>query len=253
MVKQKNVKWYGYRPDTMDVRDLRFKAPSGALPSKVDLRPGFSPVYDQGSLGSCTANAIAGAMEFDMLKQKEASFSPSRLFIYYNERVMEGTIKEDAGAEIRDGIKSVNIVGAPNENLWPYRIGRFAAKPPRPAYTQAKQHKSVLYQRIDSTKLSDLKACLAAGFPFVFGFSVYADFESPRVASTGKVNLPKKGESLVGGHAVVAAGYDDAAGRFTVRNSWAADWGIGGYFTIPYGYLTNLNLADDFWKISQVQ
>jgi len=94
-----------------------------------------------------------------------------------------------------------------------------------------------------------MKACLAEGFPFVFGFSVYEGFESSEVARTGKLNLPKPKEAFMGGHAVMAVGYDDKTSRFIVRNSWATDWGLDGYFTMPYEYLTNENLSDDFWTI----
>ena len=130
---------YGWIPDLPDFRDYRYAAPSPAaapLPPKVDLRTFCPPVYDQGELGSCTANAIGGAIEFDQMKQALPDvFVPSRLFIYYNERVIEGTVDDDAGAMIRDGIKSVARQGAPHETVWPYTIAKFRTKPSAPAAT----------------------------------------------------------------------------------------------------------------------
>jgi len=122
---------YGWTPDVPDQRDLVYAAPAAvtAPPPSVDMRPGCPPVYDQGQLGSCTANAIAGAIQYEQMRQKEHQpFAPSRLFIYYNERVMEHTVSQDAGAQIRDGIKSVNHIGACPETDWPYVIANFAKK-----------------------------------------------------------------------------------------------------------------------------
>ncbi|MEP7310041.1 MAG: C1 family peptidase [Acidobacteriota bacterium] len=253
--KVRSLKRYGWTPDLPDQRDRMYSAPLrrlGALPPSVDLRNVCPPVVDQGELGSCTANAIAGALQFNQMKEKLADiFPPSRLFIYYNERVIEHTVNEDSGAMIRDGIKSVAKDGAPHETLWPYDISKFRDKPSAAAYKDAAKHRAILYQRLNQT-LDQLKGCLASGFPFVFGFSVYESFETQAVAKTGKVPMPKAKEKQLGGHAVLAVGYDDASKRFIVRNSWGTGWGLQGYFTIPYAYLTDGNLADDFWTIKQV-
>ena len=243
---------YGWAPDLPDQRDHLYSAPQpvlAKLPPKKDLRSGCPPVYDQGQLGSCTANAISAAMQFDQKKQGVRIFAPSRLFIYYNERDMEGTVNSDAGAQIRDGVKSVSDLGVCPETEWSYDINKFANKPTPKCYTDAKKCLAVGYQRLDSTNLNQLKGCIASGFPFVFGFTVYDAFESQEVAKTGVLNMPGPSEKVQGGHAVLAVGYDDAAQRFSVRNSWGKDWGIKGYFTIPYTYLTTTNLADDFWTI----
>jgi C1A family cysteine protease len=245
---------YGWVPDLPDARDHLYAAPPEfltALPPQVDLRGQCPAVYDQGQLGSCTANAIAGAFEFDLLRQKAADFMPSRLFIYYNERVMENTVQSDAGAQIRDGIKSVAKQGVCPESEWPYDIAKFADQPPAQCYTDALNHQVTSYQRVTQL-LNQLKGCLAHGNPFVLGFTVYASFESDQVAQTGEVPMPAPGEQQLGGHAVLAVGYDDSTQRFTVRNSWGAGWGMSGYFTLPYAYLIDRSLSSDFWTLLTV-
>lgn len=246
---------YGWIPDLPDQRDHLFAAPPevlSTLPPSVDLTPGCPQVYDQGQLGSCTGNGVAGAIEYDRMKQKLPDvFTPSRLFIYYNERVMEGTVGTDSGAMIRDGIKSVNQQGAPNENLWPYDITQFTVKPSAEAYADGQKHVAVSYQRVVNT-LTQMKGCLAAGYPFVFGFSVYASFESAQVAQSGHAPMPASSEQLLGGHCVLAVGYDDANQWWICRNSWGTGWGMNGYFTLPYAYLTQSNLSSDFWTIRVV-
>jgi len=246
---------YGWVPDLPDQRDFSYSAPSPllmALPTTVDLRPQCPPVYDQGQLGSCTGNAIAGAIQFEQMKQGVANFTPSRLFIYYNERVIEHTVNSDSGAQIRDGIKVVAKQGAPPETDWLYDITKFADKPPAAAYSDAAKNKVLSYQRV-TRSLSQFKGCLASGYPFVLGFTVYDSFESTTVAQTGHVPMPQPGEQVAGGHAVVAVGYDDQNQWFIVRNSWADTWGMKGYFTMPYQYLLETNLSDDFWTIRMVQ
>jgi len=250
------IRKFGWVPDLPDARDHLYAAPAPvlrSLPRSVDLRPHFKAhPYDQGQLGSCTGNAIAGAIQFDREKQKlSPDFVPSRLFIYYNERVIEGTVGVDAGAQIRDGIKSVAHQGVCAEKIWPYDIAEFAKKPPVKAFETAAKDKAVSYSRLVTT-LNQLKGCLASGYPFVFGFTVYESFESEEVARTGEVAMPGPGEKAIGGHAVLAMGYDDAHRRFLVRNSWGTDWGQKGHFTMPYAYLTDSNLSDDFWTIRLV-
>jgi C1A family cysteine protease len=245
---------YGWLPDIPDNRDHVYgavrKIPA-KLPASVDLRPLCSKVEDQGDLGSCTANALAGALEFLMMKDKVKFSDMSRLFIYYNERVMENSVKTDSGAMIRDGIKTMAKQGVCREKSWPYDITKFAKKPSKACYTEALDHQILSYARLGT--LDEMRACLADGFPFVFGFSVYDGFESQQVATSGILNMPAQGERMQGGHAVLAVGYDDKAKRVIVRNSWGADWGMKGYFTMPYEYVADRNLSDDFWTIRRME
>ena len=252
---------YGWIPDLPDRRDFVFRTPRrvlAKLPAKVDLTSQCPAVYDQGEIGSCTANAIGGAIEFDQMRQKlREVFLPSRLFIYYNERVMENTINEDAGAMLRDGIKSVAKQGVCPETMWPYDPtpyppnSHLAKKPSASCYKEAVKHTAVKYERVPRS-LSQMKGCLASGYPFVLGFTVYESFENDEVTRTGKMPMPGRREHVIGGHAVLAVGYDDRQNRFRARNSWGTGWGLEGYFTMPYAYLIDDNLSDDFWKIELV-
>jgi C1A family cysteine protease len=258
---------YGWKPDLPDQRDFTYAAPrvlkTGGQ-TTIDLRPQCPPVYDQGHIGSCTANAIAGALEFDMMKQGESAFTPSRLFIYYNERAMEGHVPSDSGAYIRDGIKSVATQGDCPETMWTYDDtpadqitnlfpagAKAATQPTSECYAEAVKHEALNYLSVDRN-LADMKACLAEGFPFVYGFTVYESFESAETAQTGWVSMPKSGEKVLGGHAVLSVGYDDDDRVFICRNSWGPRWGDQGYFYMPYAYLLDDNLSDDFWTIRLV-
>jgi C1A family cysteine protease len=258
---------YGWKPDLPDQRDYSFSVASSvikAISPSVDLRDQMPPVYDQGRIGSCTANGIAAALEFDMMKEGLEAFTPSRLFIYYNERAMEGTVGSDAGAQIRDGIKSVANQGDCPESEWPYDDtpalpdGTFpsgakaATLPPKQCYLDAIQHTALNYQSVDQN-LADMKGCLSSGNPFVFGFTVFQSFESPDVARTGNVPMPGAGESVIGGHCVLAVGYDDQDALFICRNSWGEGWGDAGYFYMPYAYLLDDNLSNNFWTIRLVK
>lgn len=246
------TKRYGWIRDLPDQRDHLYAAPGvalAALPPKIDLRRHCPAVYDQGQLGSCTANGIAAAIQYDRMKQNlKPDFTPSRLFIYYNERVIEGTVKSDSGAQIRDGIKVVAKEGDCPETEWPYVITKFTNKPTAQCYKDALKYKAIQYQRV-AQNVNQMKGCLASGYPFVYGFTVYESFESKNVAKTGVVPMPGSGEKILGGHCVLAVGYDDAQQRFLARNSWGTAWGLQGYFTVPYAYLTDPNLSSDIWTI----
>jgi C1A family cysteine protease len=264
---RRRVARYGWVADLPDARDHLFSAPHialAALPPSVDLSAGLPAAYDQGKIGSCTANAIAGAFEFAVRKQNLSDFMPSRLFIYYNERAMEGNIGTDSGAQIRDGLTSIAKQGVCPETEWSYddtpadqNTGLFppgaheSERPTAQCYSDALRNRATSYQRVRQD-LDQLRGCLAAGFPFVFGFTVYDGFESQQVAQTGEAQLPRPDEQVIGGHAVLATGYDDSQQRFLVRNSWGGGWGKDGYFSLPYAYVTNRHLASDFWTVRVV-
>ena len=205
----------------------------------VDLRSSCPDVYDQGHLGSCTANAIGFCYHYDEIKQKELSaFIPSRLFIYYNERNLEGHPSEDSGAEIHDGIQVIHSLGVCSEIDWPYNIDKFKDKPTENCYNLAISHKTIDYRAI-SQNLDQLKSALIGGFPVVFGFNVYESFESEEVAKTGIMPIPKPDEKILGGHAVALVGFDNVKKVFIVRNSWGSGWGDKGYFYMPYEFIVN--------------
>lgn len=262
----------GWIPDRPDQRDLLYATPpeiSKVLPAKTDLRKTCPPIYDQACLGSCTANAIAGAIEFEQIRQdKKNAFMSSRLFIYYNERAMEGTVNSDSGAQVRDGIKSVAKQGVCPEKEWPYTIGTckvigndsegdpiydtgtaFKKKPSASCYKDAKKYEVLQYLRVTNI-LPQLKGCLAEGYGFVFGFTVYESFYN--IGSNGIMPLPASNEQVVGGHAVMAVGYIESKQLFIIRNSWGTSWGVKGYFYMPYAFITSNNCSD-FWTIRIVK
>lgn len=265
-VPTRRIARYGWKPDLPDRRDHLFSVPRPklqSLPPSTDLRSGCPPVYDQGEIGSCTANAIAAAFGFEARKQG-VNFEPSRLFIYYNERSIEGHVNTDSGAQIRDGIRSVSRQGVCSEAQWPYVATPAgpngvwppnavpAERPPEIAYQQALGDRLLTYQRVVQNA-DQMKGCLAMKYPFVAGFTVYASFESTKVAETGMVPMPLTNEEILGGHAVLVVGYDDSKGCWLARNSWGKTWGLDGYFWMPYAYFTDANLSSDFWTLQVVK
>jgi len=218
----------------------------------VDLRPFCPPVYDQKGLNSCSANAVAAAVEFDLMKQKhERVIFPSRLFLYYNSRALEHRERSNEGVYIRDAIKSVARRGDCPESLWPYIESKFPVRPPKKCYEKALKYKAVQYYRVHRD-LDDLRACLASGYPFVFGFRAHQKFREV-VEHTGVLRLPVAREGVIGKHAVLAVGYSDYHRRLLVRNSWGPRFGLRGYFTMPYEYILDEDLTADFWTIRVVE
>ena len=219
---------------------------AGALPDQVDHRSLMPPVYDQGDLGSCTANAFAALGEFLMNKQGVHAYVPSRLFIYYNERAIEGTISDDAGATMFDGANVVGNLGLPREAKWWYNTAKFKVKPNKGVFTEGAKHRLLGVASV-TQDLDEFKTTLASNHVFVGGITVFESFESDDVTKTGVVPMPKASEQVLGGHAIAMVGYDDTRKVFICRNSWGAEWGDQGYFYLPYDYLASSDYSDDFW------
>lgn len=260
-----NYKWTEDTPDSLNkLRESKHyckvgdivKADIYHLPVTLDLRANMPPIYDQGSLGSCTAQAVAACMYFDQqTSNRETVVDPSKLFIYWNSRLPIGTINEDSGASLSDAILSTVIYGACNEGLWPYIIGRFRERPSLECYQDA-------YNCIDTDgcqqaevnqNVLEIKSVLASNICMVFGIDVYSSFMSGQTASTGVVPMPNTSvEDYYGGHAMVLCGYNDYTQMFLFRNSWGVDWGMDGYGWIPYAYVINGYLAGDIWSVSGI-
>lgn len=249
----------GWVPDVPDQRDYIFQPrvlPPAKIPKRVDLRDKCPPIYDQGQLGSCTAQALAAAFDFDRQRQGKPFMDPSRLFIYWNERDLEGTVDSDAGAMIRDGVKVLVKLGTPREVIWPYDITKFTLKPSEAAYVEAEKNQALVYQRIvrpPNNPTQDMLLCLSMGYPFVTGFSVYESFESPEVARTGITPMPGPDERVLGGHAILVIGYELDKELFICRNSWGGEWGDEGNFYMPFSYLADRGLAADQWTLRSVE
>ena len=224
------------------------------LPPKVDLRKKMTTVENQESLGSCTANAVAGAYEYLVKAHKGIEdYDVSRLFIYYNAREIDGTIEEDAGSVIASAIQSLQEKGACSEETWPYEIEKFTEEPPEEAYEEAS---SFIVEDVQAVPvdLEDWKTALAEGNPIIFGLKLYSTFDSQK--KPGLVPKPSSKEVTReehGGHAMLCVGYSDTDKVFIVRNSWGDDWGDKGYCYIPYDYLMNekYNFGDS-WIIKQL-
>lgn len=247
---------YGWKPSLPDVGDDVADVGGLRLLEEVDPRGDMPPVYDQGALGSCTANAIAAALQYDCALNGEDIGVPSRLFIYYGERVREQTVLTDAGAFGRDGFKVLRKTGAPSEDLWPYEIERFTECPPEEAFKAAAENKIKHYthpglgQRV--TKLDRKEAfqrVLGNRQTIAFGFTVFQSFEEAW-EEEGVMPVPEAGEAVLGGHEVLLVGYtSDYPEHALCRNSWGEDWGIGGYFYMPWSFLCDPAYCADWRSI----
>lgn len=249
---------YGWRPSAPDHRDFFFAAKHAVmanLPAKVDLSTPslaspFEPAWDQGKLGTCGPHSAAENLVFDMLRYNFPLVMPSRLFIYYYTRKLMGTLQSDSGVDNRTMLKALAQYGWCDEALCPYSDDpqTFLQQPSGVAQAAALQNKISQYLAVPQD-LSQLKACLASGYPFILGFTVYESFESVATAQTGDTPIPKQQEAVLGGHDVLCVGFDDATLRFKFKNHWTPQWGKNGYGTLPYSYVTSPRLAGDFWTI----
>lgn len=244
---------YGFIPSIKDQRDLKFSAtpaglmPEELLPASMDLRMSLPPVMNQYSIGSCTAHGVTAALRFNMINSGQPDIPLSRLQMYYDSRELEGTIASDAGAQIRDVIK-VAARGVAREDLWPYDLTKWTDDPPAEAYADAVHHQAFEYRSVD-VSVRAIKTALYTERPVIFGITVYDSFESNAVAKSGIVPMPRLHESVISGHCMLAVGYGQKPGYFTVRNSWGPDWGDGGDCYLPEAYLGSPQFASDLWVI----
>ena len=218
--------------------------------SGVDLRATCPAIYDQGQLGSCVSNGVAFTIQFGQNKfNMSHKFNPSRLFIYYNTRVIEQSVNEDSGTTVRGAMQAVNKQGACPETMWPYVVSQFKTRPSAEAYTSGAQHLVKTYSRV-IFDIGQMKQCLIDGYPFVFGMLLYSSFYN--VTSNGMVSVPKTNEELLGGHCMSCVGYDDNKQCFIVRNSWGPTWGDNGVCYIPYSYMCDANNTWDLWTVREI-
>ena len=275
----------GWIPDHPDIRDYTKETPDvrasfgarrpGAVgkgrprrPAVIDLRAWCPGVEDQGGLGSCTAQAGAGLVEYYERRAFGRHVDASRLFLYKVTRNLM-RIKGDTGACLRTTMGAMVLFGVPPEEHWPYTEDndRFDREPPAFCYAFAQNFQAVKYYRHDpagsrpADVLDRLKDGLALGHPAMFGFSVYSSID--QAGATGRIPVPGPRERIEGGHAVVALGYDDgmkignaestgppAEGALLIRNSWGTGWGEGGYGWLPYAYVLG-GIAEDFWSVTK--
>lgn len=269
----------GWNPQRPDPRDRSFNAEeriwaAAQLPAKHDLwdQKLCPPIWDQSTIGSCTAHGSLRAYVIEANRQGIALPAPptggaplSRLMQYYDSRALEGTTAVDAGAFVRDAIKSLATFGCAPETDWPYNVERFAAKPPALAYTDAKKHMAIRYQAINpGGPGAPIRTAISSGLAVVFGFTVPASFEDGSWNPATPLPLPVPNAKFIGGHCVAITGYDFSRARFPVPyficdNSWSASWGAsftssdrGGRFAIAAGWMNPANgLTSDFWVIQQ--
>ena len=239
---------FGWLRDLTDQRDKIYSAPRMIeCPASVSLLEYCAPVENQTTTSSCVAHGIVGNLEMLEKKSNTNFYDISRLFVYYNTRMVRGIEDTDGGGFIRDGIKSLVRFGYCSEKIWKFDEEKINTKPDGKSYKEAKRHLIKEYKRIlNILNIMDIIKCLASGYPVIFGITLYESFESKIVAKTGKIPIPKIDERVIGGHCMLIIGYDWKTKLFTVRNSWGNGWGDKGNCYIPFKYMEQ---ADDMWTV----
>ncbi|OIO22098.1 cysteine protease [Candidatus Micrarchaeota archaeon CG1_02_47_40] len=251
---------FGWLPDLPDERDYTRETPKikallkkeKETPSKIDLRKDCPKIFNQGEIGSCTANAAAALLEYHNIRTYKKEGALSRMFIYKSTRDLMQS-KGDSGAYIRTTMGALALFGAPPEKYWEYEEKSLDEAPPAFCYSFAQNYQALAYFRL--TSLQEIKETLCEGIPAMFGFRVYASIEE---AEGGKIPFPEEEEEVLGGHAVMAVGYEDemkiggCKGAFIIRNSWGEEWGERGYGYLPYEYLLS-GLALDWWALLKAE
>lgn len=243
---------FGWRRDKPDPRDIIYapRKKRGVSASSIDLRKSgfFPPIFNQGRSQSCTGVAVADVLEYGRRKQNLTSIDPSKLFIYYNSRIIENDVDKDEGAELRNVMKSLVDYGAAPELLWPFNENKVKEKPPEPAYVEAKKNIIKKYMRIPTEKRAII-AVLSRDMPIAFGISCFENFDTAKTAEDGMIPMPSG--SHKGDHAMVCVGYNGT--HFIVRNSWGSQWGDNGHCYIPEAYMLQDSLSGDYWSITVVK
>ena len=243
-----------WRPSPYDPRDFQSnrhtKMAAERLPTSYKM-PINIPVYDQGGIGSCTANSGCVCFLYECAEQN-FSFEPSRLFLYWVTRFLENSVPYDDGAYIRDVFKALRQFGLAKEQFMPYIVHKFAEQPSKEAFEDGLNHLAIEYAAVKKEERI-IKQTLMAGGAISFGFYVYESFMKGNWSyTTGLMPMPAKGEQITGGHAVTIVGWDDDIECFLIQNSWGTDWGKEGFFWMPYKFLLSANCSD-FWVINKVK
>tara|TARA_B110000208_G_C11799546_1_gene441260 strand:- start:2051 stop:2863 length:813 start_codon:yes stop_codon:yes gene_type:complete len=246
-----DTKMYGWIPDHPNYNDNTYDAPIKNLliNRKIDLRLNCPGICNRKNIGSSVAHAICYVYEYNIIKHDMNNiFIPSKLFLYFNQRLLKHTQEFDCGSSIRDGLSILDKIGICSEVVYPYDISLIYDKPSDEIYEEASHNKGIEYYKIKPI-ITNIKTLLQDSIPIIFGFGIYSSFEN-QVSDNGfTIKIPQENEKFIGGSCGVCVGFNDEKQAFIIMNSKGVEWGDKGYFYMPYLYLTNNNLCSNFWII----